>query len=601
MYDSTVFTHQKYLGSKDSPLHMHPAFNHLLGFIPRNIKDLFDLMWHTFYRAPQISAVLQRKSAYTVTSIRVDSDKEDTRSLWTQIFEDINAKQVLKTRAIDRFVYGSSFHYVYRPFVRSIECPKCRAITTLTDRYTKSTYDGQSMTLSYNCPACHKVSPVYMGRVEDGRRDYVHDMLIRDPKKIVVRRVDPRDMGIEFNSYSGNTRYWYDPPGTMRAKVMAGDVQYISELPRTMLEAIARGQLYAFDADAIYHSKVEGPISPYEGWGLPPMLFVLPDIYHTLVLKRANEAIGMEYIAPHRVVTPAAGNATGQPTASVINLGQWQSDFLEGQARWRVNPLQVTLLPASVEVTQVGGNGRAMLVGDEIERSEANVLAGMGWPRELFYGGTGATNPALLRTIENELINDQQDDERFLRWITGQVAPIIRVTDRPKVSLEDFKLIDDVAQKGLLAQVNSADPAHPLLSRTSLAKLFGVDYTEELARMVEDAELEQRTQNKLEQMAMAYQRRQQSAMSMQNPADPQVLAASKGLIMQQAQQLAQELSQLDPHTRRSRMASSDEDPVVYALAEKLLGDLDRESAYAQSGGDAAQQDPAAQDPSNPPQ
>lgn len=573
-------TGQGYLGSRSAPVHIHPAYNHLIGFIPKNIKDLFDLLWHTYYRTPQINAVLQRKSAYTITDFKFD----DTRGAedWRNIFDVVNVKQALKTRYIDRYVYGSSFHYVYRPFERYVRCKSCSSETRLSDRYIHTRYDAQRCQLTFTCPRCHNASTVSLAPVEAGQVDFVRDVAVKSAEAIRIRRLDPRDVSIEFNRYSGSTRYWYDAPGDMRSRVFAGDPQYLAELPRTMLEAIGRASWYAFDPGRIYHSKVEGPISPYEGWGLPPMLLVLPDIYHVMVLKRANEAISMEYIAPFRVMTPQAVTNTGAPSAQVTNLAQWQQTIQEGIGKWRVDPLHFAFAAVPVEVTTVGGQGRAMMVAAEIEAAEAAVLAGLGWPRELFYGGTGAVSPALLRTIENELINDQGDDERFLRWLGSEIASIMDRTSAPKVTLTSIKLVDDVAQKGMLAQISASNAGGPLVSNTTMAALLGLDYHAEQELLVTEQEDAMRNQQRIAEIQMRYQKRQQAAAQDQPPTDPGALAMAKGLIQQQAAALADELSQLDPDTRRSRLASAEEDPVVYALAKELLANVDREGAYAQS-------------------
>lgn len=574
-----------YLGSRSAPIHSHPAFNHLLGFIPTDIKRLFDLLFHIYYRAPQISQVLQRKSSYTVTRVVVDSDMEQERTDWEHILEQIGVRQVLKTRAIDRFVYGSSFHYVYRPFVRFLRCPACRTETRMGERYVDCKFDHTRGLLSYGCPSCKSNVSVSLFPSADGQPDNVRDSLVATLSRIKVRRLDPRNVSLEFNEYAGTRRYWYDPPAKMRQSVLGGDVWYLSELPRSLIEAVCKGTWYQFDTDAVYHSRVDGPISPYEGWGLPPMLFVLPDIYHVLVLKRANEAIGMEYIAPFRVVTPSVSNASGLPTAQVVNLAGWQEQFLEALAMWRKDPLHLTSLSAPVEVTQVGGQGRALLVGQEIKEAEGNVLAGMGWPPELYFGGSGAVSPPLLRTMENELINDQQDDELFLRWIAGQVAMILARPTIPKLSLAPFKLLDDIPAKGLLAQIHQSVG---LVSKSTLGELMDVDYADEQLRMCEDAEMEAKTQETIARVQAQSQARiqasqaaeQAAAMQQQDVGSPEALAAAKGMIMQQAQMLAQELSQLDPESRRSRLASEEEDPVTYALAKQLMANLDRERDYA---------------------
>jgi len=72
---------------------------------------------------------------------------------------------------------------------------------------------------------------------------------------------------------------------------------------------------------------------------------------------------------------------------SSINLGDWKDQISEEIKRWRFDNNYIPILPLPIGNQTIGGNGRAMLLGQEIRVWSEHIVVGMGVPQELIFGG----------------------------------------------------------------------------------------------------------------------------------------------------------------------------------------------------------------------
>jgi hypothetical protein len=146
------------------------------------------------------------------------------------------------------------------------------------------------------------------------------------------------------------------------------------------------------------------------------------------------------------------------------------------------------------------------------------------------------------------------------------------------MSLTPFKLIDDVQQKSALLSLNQAGP---LISNTTLAKVFGYDIEKERKlrkqEMIDETRFNAEVSHKMQTM--------ESSLATQARAKAQQGNASMSYDQQQiiaaADTLVQQFSGLDPGTRRSQVESlKAEDFVMYSVVVKRLEEAQKQQANA---------------------
>lgn len=539
--------------------HPNPLFDFLTTFVPRKLKTLFQYCEYLYYNCPQVFAALNKFAIYPVTDIKLDTNSPTLRAKYRRLLEDtLHLKNILIRTGIDRYVYGNSFISLYFPFRRFLRCPTCGTETNI--RYTdyKFKLAHKRAQFYFKCPKCIK-------QVEA----VVNDQKLKLPQAINVIRWDPKHIEIEFNQITGESVYYYSIPPEIQDRVRKGDRHILNTMPIEFIHTIAQKKMFKFAPGRIYHMKADAPAGIDNRWGYPPITSTLKQFYYVSVLRKANEAIALEHIVPFRVLHPGMPTGAADPTLT-ISIANWISETKMNLKAWRKDPLHLMFSPVPVDVTQVGGQGRALMVTGEITEAENNIVASMGIPREFIYGGLTATGGGVtLRMLENQLLNDTVALVQEAQWVANQCsrfmgwAPI-------KVDLEPFKLVDDVQQKGMLLQANQATNGQ-LFSNTSLANLFGRSLEEERKMRLQEALDEGRFQLELQRKLQEQQ---------QNLADQARAVAAQGQgglhydqqqIIAQASQLAQQLMQLDPGTRRSQLhALQTEDFVMYSVVIQVL-------------------------------
>jgi hypothetical protein len=129
-----------------------------------------------------------------------------------------------------------------------------------------------------------------------------------------------------MNNISGTINYIYRFEEFFKTDVKQGSKIYqINETPKEMLNAIRKDQDFCFNPESIFHlaNNFISGIS-YNGWGIPPILLSYQSMHDSAVLRCLNEAIGLDYMLPIRVISPTGtSGGGGMDAAASINLGPW--------------------------------------------------------------------------------------------------------------------------------------------------------------------------------------------------------------------------------------------------------------------------------------
>lgn len=564
--------------------HPNPLHDYLTTFVPRKLKSLFAYCEYLFYNSPHIFAALSKFAVYPVTDLIYQTDNPKLQSKYKNLMENVlHLKGVLTRTGVDRHVYGNSFISLYFPFKRFLVCPKCGQEFNIRNVQFKFSIKKKGVEFRFDC-----------GNSKCGAKNVrakVKDRKLRYPAGINVIRWDPKHIEIEHNQITGEAQYYYNLTEGIKSRVRAGDRHLITTMPLPFLDTIAQKKLFKFAPGKIFHMKADAPAGIDNRWGFPPLTSALKQFFYTAVLRKANESISLEHIVPFRVMHPRQASATGDPTTT-ISLANWINETKANIRSWRKDPLHVMFAPVPVDVTNVGGQGRALMVTGEIKEAEDSIIASMGVPREFLYGGLSATGSGVtLRMLENQLLNYTNQLVEQAQWIADQCAQYLG-WKKIRLDLEPFKLVDDVQQKSMLLQANEATGGQ-LLSVTSLASLMGRDLKEERKLRMQEAIDEQRFRYELDtklneqSQSMADQARNASAAGQPAGYDQQRIIA-------QADGIVEQMMQMDEGTRRSYLHSLQvEDMVMYAVViqrweefQNQQGAMVRQQLEAQQQGGA---------------
>jgi len=524
-------------------------------FSSRNLKQLFRWTEYLYYNSAQIYAGTRKFAEYPITELEYMSDSDKLTSLYRRLLEDIvGIKRNLIKASIDLQVYGNSFTSLHLPFKRHLKCSKCQFKQVA--EVIEYKYNPNNASFKHTCGDCG-----FTGE------SVVVDTLQISPEKINIVRWDPKLIQISYNSVTGESEYYLQIPSELKSKVMGGDKHLITTLPKPILETISNGELFKFNNDEIFHMRSDAPAGVQSGWGYPPLVACMPLFYHASVLRKANESIALERIVPMRVMHPQAISGNADPILS-LSMGKFMAEVEDNISKWRRDPNHIMMSPVAVGVSQVGGEGRALMVNAEIQQAEDNIIAAMGFPKEFVYGGLSYTGSSVtLRMLENQLESSVFQITQLLRWLTNKMGKFLG-WEHCQVGLGDFKMIDDVSQKQLVMQLFQMG----MVSKTTVAEAHGIDVAEEREKIKQENLTDARFQKELELDMMDLQKDlSQQARQMSAEQGGGGLAYDQQAVIGQAEQIAGQMMQMDPGSRKSQLASLQaEDYVMYSVVIQRL-------------------------------
>lgn len=448
--------------------------------IPTNVKQIMRLTRFYFMQDSLLGAIVDKMSEYPITSLIIDekdgiSDKD--REKWEYILEvSLNLRSVMKNINVDKYVYGNSFHYLYFPFVRycvdaagnhfPIQSVRNLRATPDVDRYGRFTLT------------------VFGTVAKDGyRREHrfrVVDKRSRARAGLNLTRLNPLRMDLAYNPMSGQQEWYWKPSHQFRDAILEGHRPILETTEMKILEASWREDRVKLNRDRLWVAQADQMPGLWEGWGVPPLFRVLEDVYYYKILRRANEALAQEHVTPMRIISPSGtGDISPQRT---MNLTNWQGQFRRELQRFKLDPNHIVISPTPVNVEQMGGNARVMMVATEMEAAARVIAAGIGCPIEMIWGGLNWSGASVsLRVLENHFLNDRENSKRLLSFLVPKISQYFRLP-RVNVDLADFKMADDIQ-----AQQNAINMMlQGFLSRESVLNHMDYDSNVEFRRLSEE-------------------------------------------------------------------------------------------------------------------
>jgi hypothetical protein len=475
------------LGDRDrrrGTIYPSPFFDIAQTYMPPTVKELFRWCKYFFYKDPMIGSVVTKIAEYPVTDFVYNADSEHVRNTWKKIIEDtLNLKPFLIEIGLDFGTYGNAFVSINLPFTRWILCTACKKPHQLSDEGFH--YKFSSFKFSFTCTGCST-------QVAEG---IIDDRPIRDQNGINFVRWDPQNIDIYYNPITGRSKYRYKIPNKVRKAVMDGTREILIDIPAVFIQALKLKRDIALSDQNIFHFKRPTLAEQDMGWGKPLIIHSMSRMFYLYVLRRAQEAIALQRILPLEFIFPQQ-NGTQDPYQHV-NLQNWTSTVQSEITKWRQDPNYISVVSVPLGFERLGGDGRALLLGPEIEVTNKEITGGMGVPIEFVFGGLSWSGSSVsLRTLENHFLLYRRLLLRFVNWVKNRVRIYLNLAD-VDIGFTEFKMADDIQRKQIVIQLNAANK---ISDHTMLTEL-GFDYDEEQKKIEKEAE----DRNKIQAMMMKAQ------------------------------------------------------------------------------------------------
>jgi hypothetical protein len=462
-----------------------PFFDMAHTYLPVTVKQLFKWCRYYYLTNPLINACIIKLSEYPVTDIIIDHESPELKRRWTEYFQDHLRWRAFQAEVgLDYNCYGNGCISLSFPFKKYLYCKQCR----FRDEASKirANWIFTSFQFRMTCPSCRFVGDAM-----------AKDFYYKNASGIKTIRWNPEDIEITYNDISGDYTYFYTIPSTIRNDIVIGRKDVVEGVPQVFIQAMQEQKGVIFSKDNFFHMRRPTLATQDRGWGTPLLLPVLKDTFYLQVMKKAQEAILVEHIVPLRVLFPQAGSGSSDPYTT-INLVDWRDQIAAEIARWRYDNNYIPIMPLPLGNQTIGGDGRALLLTQEIIAWSEQIMNGMGVPVEFIKGGMSyAGTNVSMRMMENMFIGYILRHKALAKFTMDQVSGYLG-WPKANIRFKPFKMADDLQRKAYLFQLNQANK----ISDTTLLADSDLSQDEENQIMIRetDSRLEA---TKKQQLAMA--------------------------------------------------------------------------------------------------
>lgn len=448
----------------------NPFFSIGNQFLPRNLHDVIRWVRFITLHSPVTTEVMRKLSTYPITKFTFEAKDPAVRDKYEQIVKSFRLKTTLHDIGFQYFTMGNVFVSIYYPFIRTYTCsnPGCKALYHAeTANFLKfKNYDMIGV-----CPKC--------GTSGSFVRNEHKSKNISDMNIIIW---DPLNISVNHNPISGKSKYFYKVPNDIRKKIQMGDRLTIDSTPWEFIEAVKDQKDFEFSDDHIFHLRNVDIGMSVNGIAIPPLVSHFNLVFYQTTLRRANESIATDFMAPMRVIFPQPQTANSDPVVA-ISMRNFVSRIEEALVKHKSDNNHVLVAPVPIGYQAVSGEGKTLLVNAEIAQAEESLLLSMGVSRELLSGTTNWTSSTVgLRMLKNTLDSYVGQILEFMEWMTTKVSSYLGIPNS-KLGLTPFQLTDDDALKSILMALAQGGN----VSMTTVYEALGRSYKEELERMEGDA------------------------------------------------------------------------------------------------------------------
>lgn len=473
-----------------------PFFDLAHTYFPATVKSLFRWCRYYFLTNPIVNTVVFKLSEYPVTDIIIDHPSKEVVNRWTEYFTDhLQYKPFMVECGLDYFVYGTTLPAIVFPLKKFLTCNACGFMEEAKKIRPHWSYTNYEFRLT--CPKCG-----------DTGSAKAHDLYFKNAGNIRLMRWNPEDIDVRIDDLSGEATYFYNVQNTLKNDAVVGKKDVVEKTPQVILQAMRQQKSVVLTKDLVFQMRRPSLSGQDRGYGTPLLLASLKNLFYLQIMQKAQETVLSESILPLRVMFPQLGSGQSDPY-STVNLVDWRDHVAMEIARWRRDPNYIPILPLPVGAQTIGGDGRALLLTQELQLHGEQLINGLQCPLEFVKGGLSFSGSSVsMRMMENHFISYISRHKQLANWIMRQIASYM---DWPvaKIRFKPFKMADDIQRKAYLFQLNQVGK----ISDTTLLADADLNQEEENDIMLRETTTRTRATEK-QQLAMAEIQGKQQAILM---------------------------------------------------------------------------------------
>jgi hypothetical protein len=564
------YSFNKALKSFDDPFLLYSD-----GFFPDNLSSGLELCRYLWYLLPKYRTASQRVARHFVTEFEISGEgSSDEKKEFKEFLTDhLKLKSILMEMGDEEKCYGNAFYRIYYPFDRFL-------VDKRGGLKLYSISDFQEKDIKYKAEALKYEVPDPMdnsGKNKKVQLDFI-DRPSDDKNRIKIRRIDPRYVALKHSHMSGERQIIYRFEEFFTREIKENQLQQINNTPRGMLAAIAQNKDYQFNEGEIFHfhAPMISGIS-YYGWSLPAPIANFRDIYQYQIYRKADEAVGLDYVLPFRVISPEANNI-GDIMNNVV-MKKWAREVKTMIQKRRLDKTSIHAFPFDLKWNVFGGESKEFNQKDMMEFHSNQLLDAAGVPAELYNLSMAIQQvPTAIRVFENQHWYIHEGMNQFMSWALGKITAYLGM-ENMECRLQRPSIADNIDKQNILLQLGMQGE----IPRKHYMGYVGINEPEEAAteRIDEDMRLERTRMEKEQEFKQLMENsiNEQAAGGGQAPQGGEGGGTTPMDVQDEAMAKAQEMMQLPEGEKRKALnALRVQDVNLYALTKQFMEDFRQQGA-----------------------
>ena len=540
--------------------------------LPNDIKEV--IQWSEFIVAnvPVVASALDKMSSVAITALQYmtsdlsEMSTSDAQSWKSILEENMNIEEKLQETGFNYLLNGNVFISVFFPVHRTVTCMKCKeslsqeAFSSSSNLKpemedilmpTNGKRDGKKeksnkthkkqkvLVFKGACPKCASRSIFTIKDIKVNNMDGVN---------IVTWPVN--SINFVSDQITGRSTYYYRMPNATRKMITEGFLDMIFHQPLDMIQAAVQNTTVRFDQGKVLHLKRKKMAGTNTGWGMPILTSSIPEMISLLLLRKSQERILSDMIFPLRGLSPRATGSDGNAVYNFMSGSDLSKKVENMLNQHKNNPTSIKFFPIPLDAVNAFGEGKSLNLTEEIDQISTMIMTSIGVPIEFVKGGLGYTAAgASIRVLENQLMGLTNSMEKVANFVAKQIA--VYSDKKPvHIKITPFRIIDDLAEKQILMQLYQGQK----ISDHTMASMFKLDAKTESNRIEEEMKEGIRARALIEEfqrsMAQNLEEKAKTEAMLSSSSTEQV---NQQAIMQEADEMAAKLSQLESGQRRSEM------------------------------------------------
>lgn len=442
-------------------------------------------------------SAIDRVIAYHITEVEIEGTDRDGKEKYKDYLADtLGIYKALPEIALDYCTYGNFFGSLIMPFRRNLSCPQCGFEAPLNRIHDNPNFSYKWSGAEFNasCPFCK-----YSGKwTHIDRRSHEEDDLL-------IKRWSPHEMELMWDPYTDQVGHIWRIPNHYKQNINKGTLFHLERAPWEVVQAVKNGTHIEFNKDVIYHGKEDtlaGVLN--RGWGVSRVLTNFRQAWYVQVLHRYNEAIGLDYIIPFRVITPeprpggAGGGGEETDPLFTADLGGFTGQVNAMLRQRRRDPTMWFTLPFPLRYQSLGAEASQLAPHELLTQGLDTLLSSVGVPIQFYKGDLSVQSaPAALRLMESHWSHLTYVLNGFLQWLCNKISVALS-WDEVTVRLAKPSHADDLNRQLAKLQLMMSQQ----VSQTTGLKSVGLVFEDEQKRILEEqrfvAEEAQKAQEEIE-------------------------------------------------------------------------------------------------------